>query len=408
MADQPFGTVITDLQMPGMGGEAFLKKARRIRPNLPVIILTAHGTIENAVDAMKAGASDFLTKPFDKDEVLYVVNKSLAKSSHAANQPETQDLGDADQNDQMVGSGPVMNEVRTLIAKAARGMATVMIRGESGTGKELAARAIHHQSERASGPFVQINCAALPDNLFESELFGYERGAFTGANSRKPGRLELANGGTIFLDEIGDVSPAMQTKLLRVIQEREVERLGGTRTTKIDVRFVAATHQNLEEMVQEQTFREDLYYRLNVLPIRMPPLRERYDDLPALVARFCAALGSVNGRPNITMSPKALERLACEPWPGNIRQLQNFVERLIVLGDDDLIEVSDIERELQRTSALAPQSPATTATMDPNAAQRLAIEEALRKTMGNRAKAARILGVSRRTLYNRLEKLGIS
>ena len=307
-----------------------------------------------------------------------------------------------------------MREVIELLGRAARSTATVLLRGESGTGKELAARAIHEQSPRRAGPLVVVHCAALPDTLLESELFGHEKGAFTGAVCRKPGRIELADGGTLFLDEIGDVPLAMQVKLLRVLQERTFERLGGTETVKVDVRFVAATHQDLDAMVRAKTFREDLYYRLAVVPIVMPPLRARPEDIAGLVARFAATFGAANGKGAITVAADALERLQRESWPGNIRELQNFVERLVVLTDGTTIGRDDVERELARSVAItptaAPASPgASTATLDDRrrVTEREALREALDRMQGNRTLAARILGISRRSLYNKLAEHGL-
>jgi two-component system response regulator AtoC len=303
----------------------------------------------------------------------------------------------------------------------------VLLRGESGTGKEVAARAIHAASPRSKGPFVKVHCAALPDNLLESELFGYEKGAFTGASTRKPGRVELAQGGTLFLDEIGDVTPAVQVKLLRLLQEREYERLGGVETLKADVRFVAATHRDLEGMIKAGTFREDLFYRLSVVPIWLPPLRDRKEDVAPLARRFCADFGAANGRPGIALAPEAIALLEAQSWPGNVRQLQNFVERLVVLSEGTTLDAELVRRELSRQSpfdaARSPQS-GSPAIHEPAAkpsdgagalldvrrreAEREALESALRKAAGNRTLAARILGVSRRTLYNKLEEHRLS
>jgi DNA-binding NtrC family response regulator len=309
------------------------------------------------------------------------------------------------------------------LGKAAPTMATVLLRGESGTGKEVAARELHRLSPRSTGPFVAVHCGALPDNLLESELFGHEKGAFTGATNKKPGRVELASGGTLFLDEIGDVTPAVQVKLLRLLQEREYQRLGATSTEKADVRFVAATHRNLEQMVREGTFREDLFYRLNVVPIVMPPLRERRSDIAELASRFVARLGEANGRPGITLAPEAIAALARATWPGNVRELQNFLERVVVFAEGDSIAREEIERELasrpgqsDATAASAPASPssppgssdAITLEAQRRDAERAAVREALGKAKGNRTLAARVLGVSRRTLYNKLDELGIT
>jgi two-component system response regulator AtoC len=344
---RPFDLAITDLRMPGLDGMALLGHLRRAWPELPVVMLTAHGNVQLAVEAMKAGAADFVQKPFDREELLFVVRKALEGGRRAADAaPEPPEPSAP--ADELVGRGEAMREVRALIDRAARSNATVLLLGESGTGKGLVARAVHERSARRAGPFVRLHCGALPDALLESELFGYEKGAFTGAAARKPGRVELAEGGTLFLDEIGDVTPATQVKLLRVLQEREYERLGGTRTLRADVRFVAATHRDLGAMVARGEFREDLYYRLNVIPLTLPPLRARPDDVAELAARFARSHGAA------ALAPDALALLAAQRWPGNVRQLQNFVERLVVLSDGPAIGRADVERELARKTGLTP------------------------------------------------------
>jgi two-component system, NtrC family, response regulator AtoC len=414
---RPIDVVLTDLQMPGLGGIELLRVVSTRWPEIPVVIVTAHGTVPAAVEAMKLGAADFVQKPLDRDELLFVLGKALASAEREQDRrgPSSAPVGD------FVGSSTPMREAYDLLAKAARGTATVLLRGESGTGKELAAHALHQLSPRSEKPFVRIHCGALPDNLLESELFGYEKGAFTGAVSRKPGRLELANGGTAFLDEIGDISPAVQVKLLRVLQDRSFERLGGSETLKIDVRFVAATHQNLEKLVHEHKFREDLFYRLNVVPVWLPPLRERREEIPELARHFVKKHGTANGKPTATIAGEALELLKAQPWPGNVRQLENFLERVLVLSDHEQVTRADIERELARgisglgASTSTPVEP-TGGAMDGgltglNAQRRKseleAIQQALRATQGNRSRAAQVLGVSRRTLYNKLKELGI-
>ncbi|HEY1695253.1 MAG TPA: sigma-54 dependent transcriptional regulator [Polyangiaceae bacterium] len=401
LARSPADVVVTDLRMPGMDGMQLLGSVAARWPDLPVIVLTAHGNVPLAVEAMRAGASDFLLKPFDREQIVYVVRKAILSAHEADERASAAPMAPGP----VVSESPATREVFERIARAARGTATVLLRGESGTGKELAARAIHDQSPRHAGPFVVIHCAALPDTLLESELFGYEKGAFTGAACRKPGRVELAQGGTLLLDEIGDVGLQTQVKLLRVLQERTFERLGGTETVKVDVRFVAATHQDLDAMVRARTFREDLYYRLAVIPIDLPPLRARLEDIAPLVTRFAATLGPANGKPAVAIEPAAMDRLGCENWPGNIRQLQNFVERLIVLAEGSVIGLADVERELARTAAISvPRASGSPATLDDHRrrAEREALREALERVQGNRTLAARILGVSRRTLYNML------
>jgi DNA-binding NtrC family response regulator len=397
---RPFDVVLTDLQMPGRDGLGLLREVVRRHSDVPVILLTAHGTVPAAVEAMKSGAVDFMLKPFDKDEVLYVVGKALARRT-----PEQ--VTESATGSELVGESPAMREVMALVAKVARGTSTVLVRGETGTGKELVARAVHDASPRKNGPLITVNCAALPDTLLESELFGYEKGAFTGASTKKPGRVELAHGGTLFLDEVGDVSPAVQVKLLRVLQEKSFERVGGNQTIKVDVRFVTATHRDLEEMVATGRFREDLFYRLAVVPIRLPPLREREGDVARLARHFCAELGRANGRPKATLDDGAVESLSSAPWPGNVRQLKNLIERLVVLADADGITRADVEREL-----VAPKGVSATpraADERPLDAQRRETEKgallhALARAKDNRTLAARLLGVSRRTLYNKLRE----
>src|SRR4051812_36862392 len=301
---RPYDVIVTDLRMPGMDGMQLLQRLNQHYPEIPVLMLTAHGTVPLAVEAMKAGASDFVLKPFDREEILFSVRKALASARHAEERAQT-----SASTSGMVGSSQALKDVEALLKRAANGTATVLLRGESGTGKELAARAVHEWSQRRSGPFVKIHCAALPDTLLESELFGYEKGAFTGAASRKPGRVELAQNGTLFLDEIGDITPAVQVKLLRLLQEKEFERLGGTQTLKADIRFVAATHRPLEQMVKASQFREDLFYRLAVVPILLPPLRARPEDVEPLARHFCTVHGEANGRKGLAFEPAAIEVL---------------------------------------------------------------------------------------------------
>jgi len=398
-----FDLVVSDLRMPEMDGIALLRTAREKWPDVPVIMLTAFGSVSTAVDCMKAGAADFLTKPFDRDEILYVVSKvMLATSETRAHAPKAS-IGVGS----LVGSSPAMEEVYAIVRQAAASNSTVLLLGESGTGKELVADALHQLSPRAAKPFVKVHCAALPDNLLESELFGYEKGAFTGAVTRKPGRVELAEGGTLFLDEIGDITPAMQVKLLRVLQDRQYERLGGTQTLRADVRFVAATNRNLEERVSSGEFREDLYYRLNVVPIWLPALRERPSDIASLAVHFCSEVAQSNGRPSATLSAEAVQLLAAQPWPGNVRQLHNFVERLVVLSSGPVVDRTDVQRELSRRALGATGPDSTRLEVKRDDAERDALASALQRTGNNRTQAARLLGVSRRTLYNKLEKLGL-
>jgi DNA-binding NtrC family response regulator len=409
LAERPFEVVLADVRMPGMGGLALCKEVRVRWPETAVVVLTAHGTVPMAVEAMKLGAAEFMLKPFDRDELLYAVRKAAQSVAHVAAHAQAPVAITG-----LVGGSPPMRELAALLTRVARTDATVLIRGETGTGKELAARALHAQSDRAKRPFVAVHCASLPDNLLESELFGYERGAFTGAAMRKPGRLELAEGGTVFLDEIGEISPQTQVKLLRVVQERTYERLGGTQTLRADIRLVAATHRNLEEMVRAGQFREDLYYRLAVVPVEMPPLRARGDDVRALAMHFFQQLAALHRRPTMRIEAAALEKLAKGAWPGNVRQLQNFIERLVVLCPRDEVQLADVTREWERATPIAngdrPAAEGAPVRLDESRArsERAAIEEALSRASQNRTLAARLLGISRRTLYNKLAELEIA
>ena len=426
---RPFSVVLSDLRMPGMDGHALMREIAARWPELPVVILTAHGTVASAVEAMKAGAADYLQKPFERAELVFVLGKVLEGARHVASRAPSAASATRD----LVGESEPMRGVRELVARAARSTATVLIHGETGTGKELIARAIHDGSARAKKAFIKLHCAALPDALLESELFGYEKGAFTGATQRKPGRVELAHEGTLFLDEIGDITPATQVKLLRVLQERELERLGGTQTVRVDVRFVAATHRDLPAMVAAGQFREDLYYRLNVVPVTVPPLRARPDDIAALALRFVAEHAAQSGRPLVLAAP-ALARLSGLPWPGNVRQLQNFIERLVVLSDGPTLTGADVEREIARAapassppasgppasgppaSTQGPRAPAEPPPSGPPSgtlhsaqrdAGRDAVREALERAKGNRTLAARLLGISRRALYYKLDEYAL-
>jgi DNA-binding NtrC family response regulator len=393
------GVVVTDLKMPGMDGLQLLEHALHIDPSLQVILITAHGTAEVGQRAWEMGAAGYVRKPFDRDEILFEIRRALDKCQAAGEVAETQGA--------MVGQSPPMKEVYALVARVAPTSSTVLIRGESGTGKELVARAVHDQSRRKGKPFIKVICAALPETLIESELFGYEKGAFTGAAATKPGRFELAEGGTLFLDEIGDLTPATQVKLLRVLQDREFERLGGTQTLRADVRVLAATHRDLEAFVKEGRFREDLFYRINVVPVRMPALRERPSDLPLLAEHFLRKFRQEHGKPSVKLDAGAIAALASHAWPGNVRELQNVVERLVVLNQSGLI----LEREARECLGTAKPGPASPGSTPLGAsvadAEKAAIEQALKASGGNRTHAAKALGISRRTLHNKLNDYGI-
>ena len=409
---QPIDVVVSDVRMPGMDGLQLLAEVQRSWPEVPVLLLTAHGTVPLAVEAMKAGAADFVLKPFDRDELLFSVRKALARAERQSAGPPPVRTG------AFVGQSRAMAEVEALLAAARASQATVLLRGESGTGKELAAQAVHEGSSRKAGPLVKLHCAALPESLLESELFGHEKGAFTGAAQRKPGRVELAHGGTLFLDEIGELPLSVQVKLLRVLQEKTFERLGGTQTQSVDVRFVAATHRPLEEMVKRGEFREDLFYRLNVVPVWLPPLRERPEDIAPLARHFLALHAKANGRAPMGLAPDAVALLTQQPWPGNVRQLQNLLERLVVLSESPTLTAAELARELARQPGVVPSSahgaaPArgeasgTTLDSQKRDAERSALQDALSRAGNNRTLAARLLGVSRRTLYNKLEEHGL-
>ncbi len=333
-AEPNLDVILCDLIMPDLNGIEVLKAAREMNPGLSVVMITAHGTIRTAVDAMRLGAFDYVTKPFDMDEIKLIVKNALEHSQLIAeNAHLKQELKSRFKFDEIVGSSGKMQEVYKVIERVANSNATVMIRGESGTGKELVAKAIHYNSQRADKPFIAVSCAALPETLLESELFGYEKGAFTGAGGQKLGRFELANHGTLFMDEIGELSPAMQVKLLRVLQERQFERIGGTKTVSVDVRMVAATNRDLEADVANNSFRSDLYYRLQVIQIFLPSLRERKEDIPSLTEHFIGKFNTVNGRNIKYVTQSAMDLMMQYSWPGNIRELENAVERAVVLAD---------------------------------------------------------------------------
>jgi DNA-binding NtrC family response regulator len=409
LGSAPVDLVVTDLRMPGMDGIELLRRVVRSSPEIPIIMLTAHGTVSTAVEAMKLGAADFILKPFEREEVLEAVRRALQSTQQARERPPRRATLDSE----IIGECAAMRELADLVERAAQTSATVMIRGESGTGKELVARAIHSRSPRRSRPFVAVSCAALPESLLESELFGYEKGAFTGATARKPGRVELAEGGTLFLDEIGDQALGTQVKLLRLLQEKEYQPIGSSRSRPADVRFVVATHRDLEAMVRAGEFREDLYYRTNVLPVWLPPLRERGRDIAALSHYFCRTLSAQNGRPGLEFARGAVALLERQSWPGNVRQLQNFVERLVVLADGPALTAAEVERELGRQPPLSQRPSGETSAGDTTLrsrlaeAERAALVSALERAQQNRTLAARMLGISRRALYNKLTELGI-
>ena len=397
--------VLTDLKMPGLTGIEVLRAAKAIAPDVDVILLTAFGTVEEAVKAMKEGAYDFLTKPFQRAQVLRLIRQALERRELIQqNRALKQRLDDLLQQGAVIGSSPAFRRMMTLVDQVADSSATVLLQGESGTGKELVARAIHERSARRKGPFVAVNCAALPETLLDSELFGYEKGALTGAAGRKEGRFELADGGTLFLDEVSDLSPVTQPKILRVLQEGEFERLGGTKTLRVDVRIVTATNQELAQMVKEKRFREDLYYRLNVITIRVPPLRERYEDVRVLAQHFLRIYAAKNARKLEGFSAEAIERLEAYAWPGNVRELENLVERSVVLARKDRIDAEDLPEEIAGVKR-APRDAILELIGTPLAEieQRL-LDETLRITGGNKTQAAKLLGIDVRTVARKLDR----
>jgi DNA-binding NtrC family response regulator len=404
--------VVTDLKLPGMNGLEFLQEGKRLNPALPFIVMTAYGSVETAVDAMKAGASDYVLKPFTMAEMKLVINKELdVQHVRDENVRLKEALGKRYHFQNIVGRSKKMQEVLALVERVAPTNSTVLIGGESGVGKDLIARAIHQNSRRASGPFIKINSTAIPDTLFESELFGFERGAFTGALASKPGKFELADKGTLFLDEIGDVPATIQVKLLRVLQEREFERLGGTKTLKVDIRMIAATNRDLRAALEEGTFREDLYYRLNVVPIDIPPLRERKEDIPDLVNHFLVRFTADSEKEIEGITPAAVSALMEYHWPGNIRQLENSVERAVALSVGRIIDEKDIHLDIRQSKAGAAASSANQFLPEGMTLEQWEdnmIRESLRRANGNKSQAARLLGLSRNALRYRLGKLGVA
>ena len=403
LAERAFHLVITDLRMPGLDGLAVVKSVRRDHPETEVIVLTAHGSIEKAVQAMREGAFDFLQKPIGSPAELRAV---VARAVERHRLRALQEIGAAPGEPPLGYGAPAMQAVESALRKVAPTNATVLLLGESGTGKEVAARAVHRWSARATGPFVAVNCAALSAELLESELFGHERGAFTGAQARQRGRIELAEGGSFFLDEVGELATPLQAKLLRVLQEKRFERVGGRQTVVADVRWIAATNRDLVDMVKRGGFREDLYHRLAVFPVELPPLRERADDIGPLSERLLAGIAPAVGRPDLRLSADARAALASAPWPGNVRQLANVLERTAILADRSLITARDLAVLTNELEPTAQAGAAAPTSMDE--LQRAAIEQALAATGGNRRLAASRLGIGLRTLYDKLKRYDIA
>ena len=406
-----FDGVITGLKLTGMNGVELLERIQETDEQMPVIVVTAYGTVASAVQAMKAGAFDFIEKPFDEEDVRRTVTKALAMTKLVnENRVLREELERQYDFSAIIGTSPKVVEIMRLAGDVAMTDATVMINGESGTGKELLARAIHYNSGRAGHPFVAINCATLPENLLESELFGYEPGAFTGAEKRKIGRFELAEGGTLFLDEIAEMTLAVQVKLLRVLEQREFSRLGGTETLSADVRLIAATNRDLVELVSKRQFRDDLYYRINVFPIVIPPLRERTQDILPLARHFMLELMESTGKVVTDIRPEARRILLNYSWPGNVRELKNVLERAIILTQDHSIGPEHLPVRLQQEPRIALADVAValpTQGVSLEEVERSLLRQAMERSRYNKSEAARLLGLSRATLRYRLKKYGL-
>jgi len=445
-------TVITDLKMPGLDGMGLLKRLSVDYPDVPVVMITAHGSVESAVEAVKLGAFDYVEKPFDQEQLRQIVGKALRTHMLSRRDARPEDSSTRGRF-RLVGESAAIRQVYQVVEKVADTPSTVLITGESGTGKELVARALHEYSSRSGGPFIKINCAAIPKTLMESEMFGYEKGAFTGAVGSKPGRFELAHGGSLFLDEIGEIPVEMQVKLLRVLQESEFERVGGIKTLKVDVRLITATNRDLAAEITAGSFRDDLYYRLNVVPIHLPPLRERREDIPLLVDHFITRFNERLKKQITAATPEAIDCLVSHQWPGNIRELENVIERTILFCEEPFIRVEDLPGELggtPRQSVAVPHPPPSPAEEKPAAAsassgalpaqppavppsasatlplvgeevgslkeavraetervERELIQRALDETGGNVTKAARKLQISRKSLQTKMKELGL-
>jgi len=405
---QDLALIITDLKMPGKSGMDLLTLSQERKPSVPVILMTAYGTIEAAIEAVRKGAYDFITKPFDENELLNVIKKALLESQKnkelisAYFEKEQYFLPD------IIGSTPAMQDVFKTVHKIAPTDSTVLVTGETGVGKELIAKAIHSSSHRRNNTFIKVNCTAIPETLLESELFGYERGAFTGAITSKPGRFEIAHKGTVFLDEIGEIPLHLQTKLLNVLQDRAFERLGGVKTIRVDIRIIVATNIDLQAAVQSGKFRSDLFYRFNVVPIHIPPLRERKDDLIPLIQHLLNKFAGKYNKKKHDISPEALAVFTNYSWPGNIRELENVLERMVVMSENDTLDIEQVPMEIK--GEVTSREPSTfKENMDSvsRITEKKLIIDALNKTNQNRTKAAHLLGISRRTLQNKIKEYGL-
>jgi two-component system NtrC family response regulator len=413
LADTDPDLVLTDMKMPGMSGLELLKRIKHKDPQLPVIMMTAFGTVEKAVEAMRKGAYDYITKPFDNEILKKTISSALTlwrviKENRFLSEELKAKFGPSD----LIGKSRAISQVRELIEKVAGTKATVLVTGESGTGKELVARAIHAHSPRRDKPLISVNCSALAETLLESELFGHERGAFTGATSQRKGRFEIADGGTLFLDEVGEMSPAVQVTLLRVLQNREFERVGGNKTVKVDVRVIAASNRDLKDEVARGTFREDLYYRLNVVHIEVPPLRERREDLPLLVRHFLEKFAKELNKETLSLSPEAMAVLKEYSWPGNIRELENMLERTVILSSGSLIQIDDLpihpkpagRRDWSLDQVIPPGLKLNEVL---EIVEKKMITDALEKTGHVQAHAADLLGIARNLLFYKIKKFNL-
>lgn len=403
-----FDVLLTDLRMPEMDGLDLLREAKRRQPDIEVVVMTAYGTVQTAVTAMKEGAADYLTKPFDKDELLVVIGRAAERGSLRRENRQLRELVTTSVSlGNIIGESAPMRRVFDIVERAIPLNTTVLIYGESGTGKELVARHIHFNGPRKDQPFIVVNCAAIPDTLVESELFGHEKGAFTGAETSRPGKFETADRGTIFLDEIGDMRPESQAKLLRVLQDGTVERVGATRGRTVDVRVIAATNHDLQSLVDLDRFREDLFYRLDVLPIRLPPLRERLQDLPLLVGHFREKIAARLARPVPRIGPDVLEAMAQYRWPGNVRELENTLEQLFILCDHDALTVADLPQKFRQPAPDSGSFRLPSGGLVLEELERELIRQALDRSGGRIKEAAQLLGLTYKTLQYRLKKHAI-
>jgi DNA-binding NtrC family response regulator len=402
---EPFDVVLTDIRMGEVDGLAVLREFRQRSPETAIVLLTAFGSMDGAIEAIKQGAYDYLAKPFKKEDIKLVVKRSMEHSRLVRENARIREELRERQGAPLVGSSPAILEVYKLVARVASGRSTVLLEGESGTGKELVARAIHANSPRKDRAFVPVNCGALTETLLESELFGHDKGAFTGAVATKRGLFEAADQGTLFLDEIGDISPALQVKLLRVIQEQEVRHVGGTASIKVDVRIVAATNRDLAQMVREGRFREDLFYRLDVVRIVLPPLRDRREDIPMLAHHFLCKASAANNHPVRGFVPETMALLERYHWPGNVRELENIIERTVSLAPGPLIMPDDLPDTVRKAGAAPAGRDESLLSMDE--VEKRHLSRVLRETGGNKVRAAKILGIDRRTLYRMAERFGM-